>query len=130
MTGRDLNRILIIDDEPDISKIVKITLESIANFTVKVCHSGKDSLAVIPEFKPDLILLDVMMPGLDGPETFNQIRELPLQTEIPVIFITAKTQSPEIIKYKALGAIAVIAKPFDPMTLTDEIKNIWDDYYA
>lgn len=130
MTDCALKRILVFDDKPDISAITKITLGSIASFIIEICHSGKDTLMVIPDFKSGLFLLDVMMPGLDGRGTFNLIRELPVDTEIPVIFVTANNQPFQLAKYKGLGVIDVIAKPFDLITVSDKIKNIFDNHHA
>ena len=93
--------------------------------TVEICSSRSQALAAVSVWKPDLILLDVMMPDMDGPTTFQKLQTLPETSSIPVIFMTAKVQPKEIESYKALGAIDVIAKPFDPMTLADTIKSIW-----
>ncbi len=124
-TTPTLQRLLYIEDEPSIQAIIKLTLEEIGQFTVHGCISGSEAIASGPGFMPDLILLDVMMPGMDGPTTLKALRQLPELASVPVIFMTAKTTSREIAELKALGAIAVIAKPFDPMTLCDEIKNAW-----
>lgn len=119
------NKILHIEDEPDIQVIAKLTLESIGGFTVETCGSGQEALATAPGYSPDLILLDVMMPGMDGPTTLTELRKLPETAETPVIFMTAKVQAAEIQQFKELGAIGVVTKPFDPMTLSDQIKEIW-----
>ena len=97
--------------------------------TVEICSSRSQALAAVSVWKPDLILLDVMMPDMDGPTTFQKLKTLPATSSIPVIFMTAKVQPKEIESYKALGAIDVIAKPFDPMTLADTIKSIWTREY-
>ncbi len=120
-----LQRLLYIEDEPSIQAIIKLTLEEIGQFTVLGCSSGSEAIAAAVDFMPDLILLDVMMPGMDGPTTLKALRQLPKLASTPVIFMTAKTNSREIADLKAQGAIAVIAKPFDPLTLCDEIKNAW-----
>ncbi|WP_404360312.1 response regulator [Methylotuvimicrobium sp. KM1] len=119
-------RILYVEDEPDIQTVAKLALEMVGGFTVKTCSSGEEALAEAADFMPDLILLDVMMPGMDGPTTFNRLREQPIIAEIPIIFMTAKIQPSEIADYRSLGAIDVIAKPFDPMTLADQIRIIWE----
>jgi two-component system, OmpR family, response regulator len=125
-----LQRILYVEDEPDIQAVAKLALEIIGGFTVKVCSSGEEALRNAEAFAPQLLLLDVMMPGLDGPATLEALRKLPSLTELPAIFMTAKVQPAEIIYFKSLGAQDVIAKPFDPMRLAAHIKAIWDAYYA
>ncbi len=120
-----LRRLLYIEDEPSIQAIVKLTLEEIGRFTVYSCSSGSEAISNGAEFMPDLILLDVMMPGMDGPTTLKALRQLPELATTPVIFMTAKNSPDEIGNLKAQGAIAVITKPFDPLTLCDEIQNAW-----
>ncbi len=121
-----LQRILHVEDEPDIREVAKMTLEAIGDFTVESCGSGQEALDKAPGFAPDLILLDVMMPGMDGPTTFAELRKLPGTEKTPVIFMTAKVQSNEIDHYIKMGGAAVISKPFDPMTLSDQIREIWE----
>ena len=121
-----LHKILYIEDEPDIHAVAKIALEMIGGFTLCACLSGSEALNQAEEFAPDLILLDVMMPGIDGPTTLLKLREMESLKIIPAIFMTAKVQANEIAEYKALGALDVIAKPFDPMTLASQIKLIWE----
>ncbi len=121
-----LTKILYVDDEPDIRAIARLALEDVGGFTIETCKSGREALLRAPAFGPDLFLLDVMMPGMDGPETLRALRALPAFESTPVIFMTAKAMAPEIQKYKDLGALDVIPKPFDPMTLSDQIKAIWN----
>jgi CheY-like chemotaxis protein len=125
MTDSALNRIMYVEDEPDIQAVAKLALEAVGGFDVLVCSSGEEALASVTSFAPDLILLDVMMPGMDGPSTLGALRELPAIRATPVIFMTAKVQPAEIAQYRALGALDVIAKPFDPMTLSQSISDIW-----
>ena len=120
-----LKRILYVEDEPDIRAVATIALEAVGGFDLKVCSSGEEALANAISFNPDLLLLDVMMPGMDGPATLKALKALPELVNTPVIFMTAKVQPSEVAEYKALGALDVIAKPFDPMTLAEHIKNIW-----
>jgi len=120
-----LNRILIVEDEPDIQTIAKLVLESGGGFTVETCTSGSEAIEKAPAFKPDLILLDVMMPEMDGPTTLKELRLIKQLSLTPVIFMTAKVQSHEIEGYKNLGAIDVITKPFDPMQLSNIVMEIW-----
>lgn len=123
---RCLSKILYVEDEPDIREIALLALETVGGFEVVVCASGQEALQRGPVFAPDLILLDVMMPGMDGPETLLALRKLPALGRTPVVFMTAKVQPREIAHYKELGALDVIAKPFDPMTLADTVRAIWD----
>ncbi|UDL04711.1 response regulator [Marinobacter sp. CA1] len=124
----ELKRIMYVEDEPDIRAVAELALVSVGGVEVMLCESGEDALARVDGFQPDLILLDVMMPRLDGPETLQALRQKPGLAEVPVAFMTAKVQSSEVESYKALGAIDVIAKPFDPMTLSDKVQGIWDQH--
>jgi CheY-like chemotaxis protein len=120
-----LERILYVEDDPDIQAIALMVLDSISGFAVEPCSSGSEALAKAVAFAPDLVLLDVMMPGMDGPETLKALRQFPELQKTPVVFMTAKVQPQEIQEYMALGAVGVIAKPFDPMTLTQELQDVW-----
>jgi diguanylate cyclase (GGDEF)-like protein len=115
--------ILYVDDESDIRMIVEYALEDEADFNLLLCSSGQEALAKVVEFKPDLILLDVMMPGQDGPSTLQKLRELPQTRATPVLFVTAKVQPHEVAQFKAMGAIDVIAKPFEPTQLAAHIRQ-------
>lgn len=123
--ANELKRITYVEDEPDIRTVVQIALETIGGFTLDVCASGHEALEKAPLFEPDMVLLDVMMPEMDGTETFKRLRSMPGLSDTPVVFMTAKAQSHEIDAYKALGAAGVITKPFDPITLVDKIRAIW-----
>ena len=120
-----LERILYAEDEPDIQAVAKLALEMVGGFTVQICNNGADALQKVAGFSPDLILLDVMMPGMDGPNTLQRLRADPATANIPVIFLTAKVQASEVARYQALGALDVIAKPFDPMSLAAQVRQIW-----
>jgi len=124
-----LKKILYVEDEPDIQVIAQIALEDVGGFTVQICGSGQEALEVFESFAPDMLLLDVMMPGMDGPSTLKAIREHPQGRDIPALFMTAKVQLSEIEEYKALGAVDVIPKPFDPMTLADQVKAVWQQHH-
>lgn len=126
----DLKRILYVEDDLDIQVIAKIALEDIGGYELQVCSSGEEALANAVSFAPDLLLLDVMMPGIDGPTTLKKLRTFPELTNTPAIFMTAKVQPSEVAEYVALGALDVIPKPFDPMTLSDEIKTIWQQRHV
>jgi len=120
-----LCRILYVEDEPDIRAVAQMALEAVGGFAVIVCASGQEALSVAPDARADLLLLDVMMPGMDGPSTLRALREIPATAHTPVIFMTAKVQAAEVALYKALGALEVIPKPFDPMEISAEIQRIW-----
>jgi len=122
---KNLKRILYVDDEPDIAEIVKLSLEKIGGFEVRVCDNGKEALKVIPEFMPDMVLLDVMMPEMDGPSTLTELKGMEGFSDIPVVFVTAKVQPYEVQHFRQIGAADVIAKPFDPLTLSNQIRDIW-----
>ena len=118
-------KILCIEDDPDIQNVAKLALELVGGFTVKICSSGAEALREAVAFAPDFILLDVMMAGMDGPATLKALREIPALFKIPVAFMTAKVQPAEQTQLKSLGALDVIAKPFDPVTLADQVRSIW-----
>jgi CheY-like chemotaxis protein len=122
----ELKRVFYVEDEPDIQAVAKIALEMVGNFTVKICSSGEEALREVEAFAPDMILLDVMMPGMDGPTTLQALRRLPTYAATPVAFMTAKVQPAEVAHYKSLGALDVIPKPFDPMALAGQVRAIWD----
>lgn len=123
-----LERILYAEDEPDIQAVAKLALEMVGGFTVQICNNGADALEKVTGFAPDLILLDVMMPGMDGPSTLQRLRADPATSNIPVIFLTANVQASEVARYQALGALDVIAKPFDPMSLAAQVRQIWGQH--
>lgn len=120
-----LPRILYVEDEPDIQAVARMALEMVGGFEVKVCSSGEEALREAEHFAPDMILLDVMMPGMDGPSTLEALRRNPSLADTPVAFMTAKVQPAEVAHYKSLGARGVIAKPFDPMTLAGQVRELW-----
>jgi len=106
--------------------VARLALETLGGFTVEICSSGGEALDRAPAFDPQLILLDVMMPGMDGPTTLGKLRELPQFSATPVIFMTAKVQPGEVAGYREIGAADVIPKPFDPMTLSSQVQIIWE----
>jgi CheY-like chemotaxis protein len=130
MENKDLSRILMVEDEPDIQAVARVALEAVGGFTVEMCSSGKEALERVPQYNPDIILMDVMMPGMDGPSTLKSLRANPLTAGYPIIFMTAKVQSHEVARYKEIGALGVIAKPFDPMTLSATVRTIWEQEHA
>lgn len=126
MPNKELKSILYVEDEPDIREIAKIAMEMVGGFSVIMCACGEDALKKAEGATPDLLLLDVMMPGMDGPTTLKALRRLPALAQTPVIFMTAKIQPKEVEEYKAMGALDVIPKPFDPMMLAQTLRDIWN----
>jgi len=120
-----LRRILYVEDDTDIRDVVALALEVVGGLEVCLCASGKDALKAAIDFLPDLVVLDVMMPDMDGPATLAALRRLPQLAEVPVVFMTAKVQPSEVAEFLSLGAVDVVAKPFDPMTLADSLRQIW-----
>ena len=125
MSDQALRRILLVEDDPDVQVVAEFALSSVGGFSVEVCGSAREALDRVEGFAPDLILLDVMMAGMDGPSTLLALRQLPATADTPVVFMTAKVQSHETARYRELGSLAVISKPFDPTTLADTLRAIW-----
>lgn len=118
-------KILYVEDEPDIQMVARYALEMLGGFEVQACSSGGEALKAVESFAPDLLLLDVMMPEMDGPSLLKAIRLRPSLSRVPVIFMTAKVQPQEVAYYLSLGAVGVIPKPFDAMNLASEIRRLW-----
>ncbi|WP_414582741.1 response regulator [Scytonema sp. PCC 10023] len=116
-------RILIIDDEEDIREVAQLTLEAVGGWQVFTAESGFKGLQLAEAEKPDAIVLDVMMPEMDGVATFQKLQANPATQNIPVILMTAKVQSSDQRRFAELGVTGLIAKPFDPMTLTDQLAE-------
>jgi two-component system, OmpR family, response regulator len=125
-----LQRILHVEDDLSIQAVAKVALEAVGGFTVLSCSSGQEAVDQAQGFAPDFILLDVMMPGMDGPQTLLKLSELLDIERIPVVFMTAKVQPSEIAHYRSLGARDVIVKPFDPMQLAAQIRAIWSQSHG
>jgi two-component system, OmpR family, response regulator len=125
MSPAQLKRVMHVDDEDDIREVTNLALDSIGNYTVCSCKSGADALATLAEFSPQMILLDVMMPAMSGPDVLRALRKTALGVDVPIVFMTARVQSKDIDALKALGAIDVIQKPFDPLALSDQVAKIW-----
>lgn len=115
-------RVLHVDDEPDIREVVDLSLGLDPQLVTRSCASGQEALAVAAEWNPDIILLDAMMPVMDGAATLARLREKPHTAAIPVVFMTARAQSRELDLFHSLGAVGVIPKPFDPMTLAASVR--------
>jgi CheY-like chemotaxis protein len=117
-------RILIIDDEADIREVAALSLETLAGWEVMVASSGAQGLARAASYQPDAILLDVMMPGMDGPTTFKELRKNPATAHIPVLLLTAKVQASDQHLFASLDVAAVLTKPFDPLTLSKQVSGV------
>lgn len=124
---KELIKILYAEDEPDVQTIVSLAIETTSNYQLKICENGRKLLECVDEYSPDLILLDVMMPEMDGPTTFGKLQSDENTKKIPVIFVTAKAQIHEVEKFKGMGSLGVITKPFKILELCDEIQRIWDE---
>lgn len=119
-----LNHIMLVDDEADIRTIAELALVSIGGWDVALAESGQDALTQLAKQTVDLVLLDVMMPDMDGPTVLRRMRDSETLAHIPIIFMTAKVQRREIDHFIELGALGVIGKPFDPMQVSEEIRRI------
>jgi len=121
-----LERILYAEDEIDIQQVASLALETVGGYTLKICGSGLVVLNEIEAFEPQLLLFDVMMPDMDGPTALEKVREMEAYKTVPAVFMTAKVQPNETQRYLDMGAVDVIAKPFDPMTLAAQVQGIWE----
>lgn len=117
-------KLLHIEDDADIRQIAKLALELVGEFDVVQCAAGPEALRRLEDYTPDVILLDMMMPGMTGKETLRHIRKMPHLVHIPAVFMTARAQLSEMDELRAIGAADVISKPFDPITLGSQIKTI------
>lgn len=126
----ELKRIMHIDDDDSIRMITSVTLESVGNFEVRSCESGFMALEQFEAFQPQVILMDVMMPEMDGPGTLEEFKKRFALDNIMVIFMTAKVQKEEIDHFKEIGGFDVIEKPFEPMALAETIKAHWETFNA
>jgi len=124
--SRKLEHIMCIDDDADILEIVQMVLEDIGHFRVTPLNRAENALSQILTLEPDLVLVDVMMPEMDGPSLLRALRAQAALTALPVVFMTARIQDAEVRDYLAQGADGVIPKPFNPMTLSDDIRAIWE----
>jgi CheY-like chemotaxis protein len=118
-----MRRILIIDDEEDIREVAALALEATAGWHVFTAGSGVEGIAIATVEQPDAVLMDVMMPGVDGPTTFRNMQQDPLVAHIPVLLLTAKVQGVDQRRFASLGVAAILFKPFDPLTLARQISE-------
>lgn len=121
-------KVLLVDDEEDIRKIGRLSLQSVGKFETVLASSAAEAIALARSERPDLILMDMMMPGMDGLEALAELKRLPELKAIPVLFMTARVQRDEVEQYLRLGAIGVVQKPFDPMLLPSEIRRILEAF--
>jgi two-component system OmpR family response regulator len=125
MPAQPLSRVFYVEDDEDIQRIVRLSLEKIGKLTVEVVSDPMLAIDRMIAFKPDLALLDWMMPGMDGPALLHKMREVPQTQAIPVVFITAKASQRELDELKKLGAVGTISKPFNPKDLPEQLRTIW-----
>lgn len=123
-------RVLHVDDSDDLRQIVLLALETVGNLEVAQAASGAEALDLAVSFEPDIFLLDVMMPEMTGPETLLNLRKIPEFAATPAIFLTAKAQAEDISDLMDYGALAVLTKPFDPMSLADQVIKIWERFQS
>jgi two-component system, OmpR family, response regulator len=125
MPERPLERICYVEDDEDIQRIVRMSLERVGKMTVQIVTDPTAAIAAMTGFKPDLVMLDWMMPGMDGPTLFREMKKRPEVAGLPVVFITAKAAQRDLDELKALGAAGTISKPFSPKDLPDQLRAIW-----
>ena len=125
MPDRPLNRICYVEDDEDVQRIVRLSLERVGKMTVAVVSDPTQAIATMTEFRPDLVMLDWMMPVLDGPALFRQMKLRPDTSALPVVFITARASQRDLDDLKQLGAAGTISKPFSPKDLPDQLRAIW-----
>jgi len=125
-----LKKIIYIDDQMDVLLMAEYALTEIGGYDALMCEGGAEALSRIEDYKPDLILIDLMMPDLDGPETMSKIRKIPLCKTTPAIFITAKIVPPEVTELMThdSAVIALIHKPFDPDEISQIVQSLWDSW--
>jgi CheY-like chemotaxis protein len=125
MPERPLNRICYVEDDEDIQRIVRMSLERVGKMTVEVVGDPTMAIEAMTSFKPDLVMLDWMMPKMDGPAVFRQMKLRPETRALPVVFITAKAAQRDLDELTAMGAAGTISKPFSPKDLPDQLREIW-----
>ena len=126
MPSQPLSRICYVEDDEDIQRIVRMSLEKVGKMTVEVIGDPGKAMDGIVAFKPDLVMLDWMMPGMDGPALYRKMLETPEVKALPVVFITAKASTRELDELRKLGAAGTISKPFAPKDLPGQLRAIWD----
>ena len=127
MPAHPLQRVCYVEDDEDIQKIVRLALERVGKMTVEIVGDPLAAIDAIQAFKPELVMLDWMMPGIDGPTLYRKMKEIPAVRDLPVVFITAKASQKELDELRALGAAGTISKPFSPRDLPGQLRAIWKD---
>ena len=127
---QEFKRVMCVEDDPDIRMILEFSLGRLGGFALCLCASGAEALGQVQQFDPQLVLLDVMMPGMSGPETLVKLRAMPELQGVPIVFLTAKAMQDEVEALLAHGATGIIVKPFDPVTLPQSIRIYWDHAYG
>jgi CheY-like chemotaxis protein len=122
----DLQRVMCVEDDPDIRMILEFSLGRLGGYQVKLCASGLEALDQVKFFVPQLVLLDVMMPEMSGPETLQHLREMESMRGVPIVFLTAKAMQDEVEALLEHGATGIIVKPFDPVSLPKDIRIYWE----
>jgi CheY-like chemotaxis protein len=125
MPAQTLNRVCYVEDDQDIQRIVRMSLERVGKMTVEVVGDPLVAIERIRAFKPDLVMLDWMMPGMDGPTLFRKMQEIEELKSLPVVFITAKAAQRDLDDLRAMGAVGTISKPFSPKDLPGQLQAIW-----
>jgi CheY-like chemotaxis protein len=125
-TRHDLRSILYVEDDLHVRTTAKLVLEVIGNYKVRDCSSGRQAVLAAEDFHPDLILLDVMMPELDGLATLKALRQLPHMSDVPALFVTGLTMPEDLARYMGVGAIGVISKPLVPLRLAGQVNQLWE----
>lgn len=119
---------MIVDDDDDTLTIARFCLEDLKEVEIKCVASGEEAINQVLDFKPDMILLDVMMPRMDGVATLKVLRLMPEAAKIPIVFFTAKAQQEELTSYRQMGVVDIITKPFDPLSFSNRVMEIWKAY--
>ena len=127
MPAQPLTRIFCVEDDDDIRRILRLSLEKIGRMTVELVADPAEAIESMIAFRPQLVMLDWMMPGIDGPTLMSMMRENPATRALPIVFVTAKASQRELAELKALGAAGTISKPFAPKDLPDQLRSIWND---
>ncbi len=126
MPAQPLTRILCVEDDDDIRRILRLSLEKVGGMTVELVADPADAMESIIAFRPELVMLDWMMPEIDGPTLLRRMRENPATRGLPIVFVTAKASPRELAELRALGAAGTISKPFAPKDLPDQLRSIWN----
>ena len=128
MPDKTLNTLLYIDDDASLRALVEIALTTLGSYSVRSCASGADALSILQHFVPDMILLDMTMPDMDGLETLNRIRTLETGKNIPIVFMTGESNPELLDTLRQAGVLDIISKPFNPMQLATQVQALWNQY--